>query len=149
MAKILKRIIRQQAYVNPSGQRLGDWFRLLTEETSQVNLIMLNPRTFDGWYTHGERGEWHLCLKGNVLIAQHDLGIEPTGEQHPQAVYVPNLVWHGIYNESDDPAWILICADQVHNRGDDEFPLPVQTGELETLATLWAHYYGGTDDDTE
>lgn len=143
MSKLLKRVVKQQPYINRSQQNLGTWMRLLTEETSQVNLIVLNPLTFDGWYTHGERGEWHVCIKGNILVAVHDQGVEPTGELHSQAVYVPNLSWHGLYNASDEPAWVLVFAEQVHNRGDDEFPLPVGQDELDTLETLWNHYYEG------
>jgi dTDP-4-dehydrorhamnose 3,5-epimerase-like enzyme len=122
--------------------------KLLTEETSQVNLVMLNPYTFDGWYIHGDREEWHICIKGDVLVALAGQGAVPSGERQPQAVLVPNLVAHGLYNAGSEPAWVIITSDQPHRMGDDDYPLTVRQDELETLETLWNNYYGDEDDAT-
>lgn len=129
-------------YENESGQDLGFWHKLLSGEyVSQISMIQLNPSTFNGWHIHSERTEWHVCIKGNVLIAQMEQGVVPCGEQNPNAVLIPKLVGHGIYNASDDPAWVLVMSDIPHRLGDDEYPFPVRTAELETMATLWEHYY--------
>lgn len=139
---IVKRRVAQLAYTNRSEQLLGTWSKLLTEETSQCNLIRLNPRTMDGWYIHAERFEWHVCIKGNVLVAVAELGAEPTGESYPQAIFVPKLVPHAIYNASDEEAWIMVLSSQVHRLGEDEFPLPTYTDDLNKLGILWDNYFG-------
>jgi hypothetical protein len=133
------RVIRTCA---PDGTEDGTWQRLLTTPTYQLSLVVVNPLTLMGYYLHGERTEWHVCIKGQVLITQVARQAVPSSADRPVAVEVPALVPHGIYNASEEEAWVLVIADLPHKVDEDEWPLPVADFELEMLAEQWTKYYG-------
>jgi hypothetical protein len=128
---------------NPDGTIDGSWQRLLTDAAfGQLSLVVVTPATLQGWYIHGERSEWHVCIKGQLLIAQAGRGAVASSAAKPIAVEVPSLVPHGLYNAADVEAWVLVLSDLPHTGGEDEWPLPVADFELDHLAQLWHHYYG-------
>jgi quercetin dioxygenase-like cupin family protein len=141
-----RRTARPRPLENPYGDPVGRWTpAILDGEIGQVDLVVIAPRTLHGFYIHPHRDEWHLCIKGRILVAQAGRGAIPSGEDHPEAVLVPALVAHGILNATDEEAWVLTASAQAHDLGSyglDSYPAPVSQEELAHLTRLWRDAYG-------
>ncbi len=123
----------------PDEVLTGSWARLLKEEVVQVNMVEVAPLTFQGWTLHGERNEWYIGIKGDLLVCE-------AGGQAVSAMgtacYIPKLIAHGLYNASADSAWVLVLSDQPHDAPEeDQWPLAVQIAELNALQIIWDNMY--------
>lgn len=129
--------------LSPSGELSGQVLPIIRgDEISQVSVVVVEPRTFIGWWIHADRDEWHTCIEGRVLIAQSGSGAIPTSQENPLTVHVPSLIIHGILNVDDTPAKIILTTSQPHEPDDQGMPMSVAPGELEHLINLWRDCYG-------
>jgi dTDP-4-dehydrorhamnose 3,5-epimerase-like enzyme len=122
----------------PDAALTGSWARLLKDDIAQVNMVEVAPYTFQGWYIHGDRNEWYVGIKGDLLVCEaNGQAVSAMGT----AIFVPKLIAHGLYNASAETAWILVLSDQPHEMDEDSWGLPVQINELDALEIIWNNMY--------
>jgi dTDP-4-dehydrorhamnose 3,5-epimerase len=97
----------------------------------QVNWVQLNPNAVTDWHRHVQQTDHLIGVSGNIKLALWD-GREDSsskgatdcvrmGAIRPVLVIVPAGVWHGLRNESGEPAGYINVTDKLyqHDRPDN------------------------------
>lgn len=90
----------------------------------QINWVQLNPGAVTDWHAHAKQTDHLIGVGGNIRLALWD-GREssPThgatdlvriGALRPVLVIVPPGVWHGLRNESGEPAGYINAIDELY-----------------------------------
>ena len=101
-----------------------DWPSIAIK-VEQVNWVQLNANAVTDWHRHAIQTDHLVGVGGNIRLALWD-GREdsPTrgeseimrlGALRPIMVIVPPGVWHGLRNESGEPAGYLNMIDQLYD----------------------------------
>jgi dTDP-4-dehydrorhamnose 3,5-epimerase len=94
-------------------------------DVQQVTWIQLNPNAVTDWHKHDLQTDRLVGIGGNIRLALwDDRAHSPTcgqseilrmGILRPIMVLVPPGVWHGLRNESGEPAGYLNVIDQAYD----------------------------------
>lgn len=117
-----------------------DW-PMIGISVRQVNWVGLNPGAVTDWHCHVGQTDHLIAISGNIKLALWD-GREdsPTkgateivrmGALRPVLVVVPSGVWHGLRNESGQPAGYINVIDQLyHHEKPDNWRLDPHAQQL-------------------
>ena len=96
----------------------------------QVNWVQLNPGAVTDWHAHAKQTDHLVGIGGNIKLALWDgRDSSPTkgateivrmGAIRPVMVIVPRGVWHGLRNESGEPAGYLNMIDELYDHADPD-----------------------------
>jgi len=96
----------------------------------QVNWVQLNPGAVTDWHAHAKQTDHLVGVGGNIKLALWDgRDSSPTkgateivrmGAIRPVMVIVPRGVWHGLRNESGEPAGYLNMIDELYDHADPD-----------------------------
>jgi dTDP-4-dehydrorhamnose 3,5-epimerase len=111
-----------------------DW-PLADISVQQVNWVQLNAQGVTDWHRHALQTDHLVGVGGNIRLALwDDRPASPTngasevfrlGALRPVMVIVPPGVWHGLRNESGEPAGYLNVIDQLYDYArPDNYRLP-------------------------
>ena len=91
----------------------------------QVNWVQLNPGAVTDWHAHSEQIDHLVGVSGNIKVALWDgRDTSPTkgaadvvriGAVRPVMIVVPPGVWHGLRNESGEPAGYINIIDVMYD----------------------------------
>lgn len=100
-----------------------DW-PVVDISVQQVNWVQLNPGAVTDWHAHRKQTDHLVGVGGNIKLALWDgRQTSPTkgatdiiriGALRPVMVIVPPGVWHGLRNESGEPAGYLNIIDELY-----------------------------------
>lgn len=107
----------------------------------QVFQVVLNPRGISAWHAHAVTTDRLFVNYGAIRVVLYDSRPEsPTNGlvndfrlslHRPGILVVPPKVWHGIKNESSEPALILNLVDKAYNYQDpDHWRVPADHPEI-------------------
>ena len=117
-----------------------DW-SVIGVEVRQINWVQLNPGAVTDWHAHAKQIDHLVGVSGNIKLALWD-GREtsPTkgateiiriGAIRPVMVIVPHGIWHGLRNESGEPAGYINVTDQLYDHADpDSWRLAPRSTEI-------------------
>jgi dTDP-4-dehydrorhamnose 3,5-epimerase len=96
----------------------------------QINWVQLNPGAVTDWHAHAKQTDHLIGVGGNIKLALWDArDNSPTagateiirlGAFRPVMVIVPHGVWHGLRNESGEPAGYINVIDQLYEHADPD-----------------------------
>ena len=115
------------------------WFNDVKDE--QINWVELSPNGVTDWHCHFKQDDRLVGLNGIIKLCLYDGRPDsPTrGNSElfrlaitsPGLVVVPKGVWHGLRNESGQPAGFLNVIDQLFDHNNpDNFRLPFDAAEI-------------------
>jgi dTDP-4-dehydrorhamnose 3,5-epimerase len=91
----------------------------------QINWVQLNPDAVTDWHSHARQTDHLVGVSGNIKLALWDnRKASPTrgaseifriGAIRPVMVVVPPGVWHGLRNESGEPAGYINIIDALYD----------------------------------
>ena len=91
----------------------------------QINWVQLNPGAVTDWHCHIGQTDHLIGVGGNIKLALWDgrdespskgsSEIVRIGAMRPVMVIVPPGIWHGLRNESGEPAGYINVTDQLYN----------------------------------
>jgi dTDP-4-dehydrorhamnose 3,5-epimerase len=117
-----------------------DW-PAITGPVQQVNWFQLDGGSVTGWHCHTGHSDHLVGVLGTIRLALWD-GRDASPSQgatqvvrldpaRPTMVVVPPGVWHGLRNESGEPAGYVQVLDALYNHKDpDSRRLPLGTPEI-------------------
>ena len=117
-----------------------NWLEPITAP-GQVNWVMLWPGGVTDWHRHADQTD-HICaVMGAVKLCLHDdrdgsptrgvSNVLRIGALSPSLVIVPPGVWHGLRNESGDPAGYINYFEKPYVHEDpDNWRLPHDTPSI-------------------
>jgi len=92
---------------------------------SQINWVQLNPGAVTDWHAHAKQTDHLIGVGGNIKLALWDnRDSSPTrgvtdifriGAMRPLMVIIPPGVWHGLRNESGEPAGYINVVDELYD----------------------------------
>ena len=117
----------------------SDWIKEI--EMAQVNWVELNPNAVTDWHFHSIQTDHLIAVSGNIKLCLFDGRPKSTtsgiseiirfGIKNPALVIVPPGVWHGLRNESGQPAGYLNVINELYNhKNPDNFRLPADSTEI-------------------
>ena len=96
----------------------------------QINWVQLNPGAVTDWHAHAKQTDHLIGVGGNIKLALWDgrddsptrgaTGIMRLGIFRPVMVIVPRGVWHGLRNESGEPAGYINVIDELYEHADPD-----------------------------
>jgi dTDP-4-dehydrorhamnose 3,5-epimerase len=107
----------------------------------QVNWVQLNPGAVTDWHAHAKQIDHLVGVSGNIKLALWDgrdgsatkgaTEIVRIGAIRPVMVIVPPGVWHGLRNESGEPAGYINIVDKLyHHEMPDNWRLTPRATEI-------------------
>lgn len=107
----------------------------------QINWFQLAAETVTGWHCHDEHLDYLIGVAGTIKLALFDgRDVSPSrgatevvrlGPSCPLMVIVPPGVWHGLRNESNEPAGYVQVLDALYNhKNPDSRKLPRETPDI-------------------
>jgi len=107
----------------------------------QVNWVQLNPGSVTDWHVHYRQTDHLIGVGGNIKLALWDgRKTSPTngttetiriGAIRPVMIIVPPGVWHGLRNESGEPAGYINVIDELYVHEDpDNWRLPPHSTDI-------------------
>jgi dTDP-4-dehydrorhamnose 3,5-epimerase len=100
-----------------------DW-PVVSISVRQVNWVQLNAGAVTDWHCHNGQTDHLIGVSGNIKLALWDgredssskgaTEIVRMGALRPVLVIVPPGVWHGLRNESGEPAGYINVIDQLY-----------------------------------
>ena len=110
----------------------------------QINWVQLNPGAVTDWHAHAKQIDHLIGVGGNIKLALWDTrDASPTagateiirlGVFRPVMVIVPPGVWHGLRNESGEPAGYINVIDELYDHADpDNWRLAPQSKEIPNI----------------
>jgi dTDP-4-dehydrorhamnose 3,5-epimerase len=110
----------------------------------QVNWAQMNPGAVTDWHMHTQQTDHLVGVNGNIKLALWDgRDASPTkgasevvriGAIRPVMVIVPPGVWHGLRNESGQPAGYLNFTDKLYVHADpDNWRLGAQAADVPNI----------------
>ena len=99
-------------------------------EVRQINWVQLNPGAVTDWHVHTRQTDHLVGVNGNIKLALwDDRETSPTkgatdiiriGAIRPVMVIVPRGVWHGLRNESGEPAGYVNVIDELYDHANPD-----------------------------
>jgi dTDP-4-dehydrorhamnose 3,5-epimerase len=96
----------------------------------QINWVQLSPGAVTDWHAHAKQTDHLIGVGGNIKLALWDArDNSPThgatevirmGAFRPVMVIVPPGVWHGLRNESGEPAGYINVIDELYVHADPD-----------------------------
>lgn len=96
----------------------------------QINWVQLSPGAVTDWHAHAKQTDHLIGVGGNIKLALWDArDNSPTrgatevirmGAFRPVMVIVPRDVWHGLRNESGEPAGYINVIDELYVHADPD-----------------------------
>ena len=96
----------------------------------QINWVQLNPGAVTDWHVHAKQTDHLIGVGGNIKVAlwdgrksspSHGEGeVVRIGAMRPVMVIVPPGVWHGLRNESGEPAGYVNVIDATYDHEDPD-----------------------------
>lgn len=107
----------------------------------QINWVQLNPGAVTDWHTHAAQTDHLVGVNGNIKLALWDdrdisdtkgaTEIVRIGALRPVMVIVPPGIWHGLRNESGEPAGYVNIIDALYeHENPDNRRLPLRSAEI-------------------
>lgn len=107
----------------------------------QVNWVQLSPGAVTDWHVHRKQNDHLVGVSGNIKLALWDGRADSAthgatdvirfGAIRPLLVIVPPGVWHGLRNESGQPAGYINVIDQLYLHADpDNWRLTPKSTEI-------------------
>jgi dTDP-4-dehydrorhamnose 3,5-epimerase len=117
-----------------------DWPQLVGP-VRQINWVQLNPGAVTDWHAHARQTDHIVGVGGNIKLALWDgrdgsptkgaSDIIRIGAARPVMVVVPPEIWHGLRNESGEPAGYINVIDQLYGYEEpDNWRLTPRAAEL-------------------
>jgi dTDP-4-dehydrorhamnose 3,5-epimerase len=137
-------IVRLPNVTMPNGSMMElfrtDWPQA-GSAVRQINWFQLRARAVTGWHCHAGHADQLTGVAGTIKLALWDgrdgspsrgaTEIVQMGPSHPTMVIVPPGVWHGLRNESDEPAGYVQVLDALYNHANpDSRKLPLGTPDI-------------------
>ena len=118
----------------------SDW-PIVDITVRQVNWVQLNPGAVTDWHSHAGQTDHLIGVSGNIKVALWDdrdkssskgaTEIVRIGAIRPVMITVPPGVWHGLRNESGEPAGYINVIDQLyHHEKPDNWRLTPRSMEI-------------------
>jgi dTDP-4-dehydrorhamnose 3,5-epimerase len=118
----------------------SDW-SVIGITVRQINWVQLNPGAVTDWHVHSKQTDHLIGVGGNIKLAlwdgrqsspsQGESEVVRIGAMRPVMVIVPPGVWHGLRNESGEPAGYVNVIDETYDHGDpDNRRLPPHAGDI-------------------
>jgi dTDP-4-dehydrorhamnose 3,5-epimerase len=96
----------------------------------QINWVQLNAGAVTDWHAHAKQTDHLIGVGGNIKLALWDArDRSPTrgatevvrmGALRPVMVIVPRGVWHGLRNESGEPAGYINVIDELYDHAEPD-----------------------------
>ena len=100
-----------------------DW-SVIGISVGQINWVQLSPGAVTDWHSHYKQTDHLVGVGGNIKLALWDArNASPSkgatevvriGVIRPVMVIVPPGVWHGLRNESGEPAGYINVTDELY-----------------------------------
>lgn len=101
----------------------SDW-PVIGISVHQINWVQLNPGAVTDWHAHAKQTDHLIGVGGNIKLALWDgressstygaTDVVRIGALRPVLVIVPPGVWHGLRNESGEPAGYINAIDELY-----------------------------------
>jgi dTDP-4-dehydrorhamnose 3,5-epimerase len=107
----------------------------------QINWVQLSPGAVTDWHAHAKQTDHLVGVGGNIKLALWDgrdtspsrgaTEIVRMGAIRPVMVIVPPGVWHGLRNESGEPAGYINIIDELYDhKNPDNWRLPPRSADI-------------------
>ncbi len=107
----------------------------------QINWVQLNPGAVTDWHAHASQIDHLVGVGGNIKLVLWDgrdaspskgaTEVIRIGAARPVMVIVPPLIWHGLRNESGEPAGYINVIDKTYDHENpDNFRLSPHAADI-------------------